>query len=192
MKHRAKRTSGRHDRREPLPRLHQTNIKPSEWKPGKNEEKSRAIFVPHSYSQEHKPKHFSLPSFESIKDLLRRKPHKKIYFAKLDVSNFFYWSIELPPHLIDKFNFTYNNNTYTYTRLLPFGWDYSPAIAQHIITKIITPCKYNNVHILIYLDDQGQTCGAIREVEQVPREPNPIEPDPRHRHRKHDATNLRG
>eukprot|EP01027_Heterolobosea_sp_BB2_P019664 GEZU01027674.1.p1 GENE.GEZU01027674.1~~GEZU01027674.1.p1 ORF type:complete len:270 (-),score=49.63 GEZU01027674.1:70-879(-) len=117
----------------------------------KNEEKSRAIFDlrPFNHSQPYLPKHFSLPNFNDIKHLIRNKPqNKKIFFTKLDVSNF-YWSIVLPNQLRHKFVFQYNNNNYAYTRL-PFGWDFSPAIAQRIINNIK---GLRHVRIFIYLDD---------------------------------------
>ena len=124
-------------------------------------DKTALIFDLHDFSlgQANDASHFSLPSLprDIAEHLLSRHPTHATsrYLARLDVSRY-YDSVPLPPgspHFIVR----YRNRSYTYTRL-PFGWDRSPHIAQHLMLRLATNALSNvrfhsRVSVLVYIDD---------------------------------------
>ena len=81
-----------------------------------------------------KPPSFRLPQLSQLLAL----PHAaKLYFAKLDISNFF-WSLHLPPSVNGCFPISAGDSPFG-SRQLPFGWSWSPILAQHTLAAIIAP-----------------------------------------------------
>ena len=78
-----------------------------------------------------RPPPFSLPSL----DLLLNTTLPALYFIKIDISNF-YWSLELPPPVRGAFVLSTGSRCFQ-TRKLPFGWSWSPFLAQETLRGIL-------------------------------------------------------
>lgn len=102
----------------------------------KSELKARVILDLRAYNTLFPPPPpFHLPNLSS---LLQTHPHHTQFFIKLDISNFF-WSLLLPHEVTGFFTFA-AGDTQTYgTRRLPFGWSWSPIIAQLTLARILAP-----------------------------------------------------
>ena len=95
----------------------------------------------------HRPPYFSLPSFT---DLLHMPNFADKCFIKLDIENCF-WSLTLPPQV---------SGDFTTTRL-PFGWSWSPILAQHLSgwtflrllcsNTLMTFYRLRKTHLLAYV-----------------------------------------
>jgi len=118
----------------------------------KNDTKSRAILDCRyaNASQALRPRSFTLPSFESIKPLLRDRP----LFVIADVASY-YQSLRLPDSAP---SFIFHTDTPGGVRAfrllhLPFGWDAAPFIAQRLSEAIVRPLRRPGVFPFPYLDD---------------------------------------
>ena len=104
----------------------------------KSQTKARLIFDMRAYNKVFpRPPPFSLPA---MSQLLKSGPLSRFWFAKVDVQNCF-WSISLPPAVTGYFPLhsgVIGCPTYG-SRQLPFGWSWSPLLAQLTIHDIITP-----------------------------------------------------
>ena len=81
------------------------------------------------------PLHFRLPHFDTV---LNSRGHTDTFFVKIDVANF-YWSLLLPATVLGYFTMSSGvAGDVTYgTRRLPFGWKWSPIIAQDTLASIL-------------------------------------------------------
>lgn len=79
------------------------------------------------------PPPFRLPTFSH----LLCRPLCGLYFIKLDVANFF-WSLQLPGEVEGGFILE-SGGRYFFSRRLPFGWKWSPLLAQSTLGRILTP-----------------------------------------------------
>ena len=102
----------------------------------KSELKARVILDLRAYNALFpRPPPFHLPNLSS---LLRTHQFHTHFFIKLDISNFF-WSLTLPSDVAGAFTFA-AGDTQTYgTHRLPFGWAWSPIIAQLTLARILSP-----------------------------------------------------
>ena len=96
-----------------------------------------------------KPPRFSLPKLSLLLD----SPHVSLlFFTKLDVFNFF-WSLRLPPEVHGCFTLSAGGRVFG-SRRLPFGWSWSPIIAQLTLDRILSPFTLRHGLIYFqYLDD---------------------------------------
>lgn len=124
--------------------------------PKPNSDKIRAIFngVYCNQSDPHVPKKFSLPNFESLKPVLRKRTN--VFFHHTDVCNFF-WSFVLPPELHNKFVFEVLDPSCDIKRFslnrTPFGWDFIPYIANGVMCDILSAHKHDDYTHFSYYDD---------------------------------------
>jgi hypothetical protein len=94
------------------------------------------------------PPYFDLPSLDQ---LLTSRGATPLFFTKLDLRNC-YWSILLPRSVHGSFSISCAEATYS-TRRLPFGWTWSPALAQLLIGRLLEPLVRGDVLCFQYLDD---------------------------------------
>ena len=101
----------------------------------------------------HKPSSFSLPNFAALLPALAKATH---YFVKLDVKNF-YWSLKLPSSVSGLFIYTYSSHTGLVRsfggRSLPFGWSWSPVLAQRSILHFLGPLLPLLSTVWVFYDD---------------------------------------
>lgn len=124
--------------------------------PKPNSSKLRAIFhgAYANSSFPFLPSKFSLPNFESVKPYLRLL--QPVFFHRTDIQNYF-WSFVLPKELQSHFVFEVRDPTgvpHCFSLLRsPFGWDYIPSIANHVMHSIIDCHLTDSYKHLIYYDD---------------------------------------
>ena len=80
-----------------------------------------------------RPPPFCLPSLDTLLNLTL----KGLFFIKIDVSNF-YWSLSIPDHVTGSFVLCAGTQFY-HTRRLPFGWRWSPFLAQETLRRVLQP-----------------------------------------------------
>ena len=69
-----------------------------------------------------------------------------------------YWSLRLPSQVHGFFALSAGSSTYA-RRRLPFGWSWSPAVAQLTLARILQPvCQLGEVKFLQYVDDVLLAC----------------------------------
>lgn len=98
------------------------------------------------------PPSFRLPSLGS---LLPGHTFHNLYFTKIDLKNFF-WSLVIPPFVDGSFVFTITSGDTSSsfaTRSLPFGWSWSPIIAQRTMIHLLSGVCHMLPTVWIYLDD---------------------------------------
>ena len=103
------------------------------------------LFWPH-------PPSFSLPSPAA---LLSHPNFSTMFYTKLDLKNAF-WSINIQPSVRGTFILSVTRSsglTSFATRCLPFGWTWSPVLAQHTMLHILEPCIRLLSTLWIYSDD---------------------------------------
>ena len=101
----------------------------------KSEHKLRFIIDFRAYNLAFpKPPPFSLPN---LAHLLALRQFNQLFFIKIDLLNCF-WSIRLPDTVGGEFCGNLYSTTFT-TRRLPFGWSWSPVLAQLTIHSYFNP-----------------------------------------------------
>ena len=96
------------------------------------------------------PPPFHLPNLSS---LLQTHHKRTQFFIKLDISNFF-WSLHLPSEVKGMFTFAAGDTHTCGTRCLPFGWSWSPIIAQLTLARILAPvAQWFPARLWQYVDD---------------------------------------
>ena len=93
-----------------------------------------------------KPPRFPLPKLSQILDCPQAP---LLFFTKLDVSNFF-WSLRLPHFVHGSFALSAGSRVFG-SRRLPFGWSWSPILAQLTLARILSPLSSRFSHILSVL-----------------------------------------
>ena len=115
----------------------------------KSEHKLRFIIDFRAYNLAFpKPPPFSLPN---LAHLLALRQFNQLFFIKIDLLNCF-WSIRLPDTVGGEFCGNLYSTTFT-TRRLPFGWSWSPVLAQLTIHFYLKPLRLLTPLIWQYLDD---------------------------------------
>ena len=96
-----------------------------------------------------KPPRFALPRLSLLLD----SPQSSLlFYTKLDVSNFF-WSLRLPTEVHGCFPLSAGARTFG-SRRLPFGWSWSPNLAQLTLDRFLSPFTFRPALIFFqYLDD---------------------------------------
>ena len=78
-----------------------------------------------------------------------------MFYTKLDLKNAF-WSINIPPSVRGTFvlSVTCPSGVISFaTRCLPFGWTWSPILAQRTMLHLLEPCLRLLPTLWIYIDD---------------------------------------
>ena len=124
----------------------------------KSETKLRVIMDFRSYNLLFvDPPHFRLPHFDMI---LSARGSPDLFFVKIDIANF-YWSLLLPAPVVGYFTVSsgvVGDATYG-TRRMPFGWKWSPIIAQTTLARILRPLsEWFPAHLWQYIDDILMAC----------------------------------
>ena len=103
------------------------------------------------------PPHFCLPHFDMI---LSARGSPDLFFVKIDIANF-YWSLLLPAPVVGYFTVSsgvVGDATYG-TRRMPFGWKWSPIIAQTTLARVLRPLsEWFPAHLWQYIDDILMAC----------------------------------
>ena len=95
-----------------------------------------------------KPPSFLLPHLDV---LLNLPEFGQLWFVKLDLQNCF-WSLQLPADVRGAFYGCLFNTSF-FTRRLPFGWSYSPILAQDTVGYHLLPVLKLTSYLWQYMDD---------------------------------------
>ena len=97
-----------------------------------------------------RPPGFSLPNLANMPCRAGGAP---LHYTKLDLQNC-YWSITLPAQVQGAFCLSSATGQTFSCRRLPFGWTWSPILAQLFITTVLLPLRgLGDLHFWQYLDD---------------------------------------
>ena len=98
----------------------------------------------------HKARRFRLPTLEGLAHSLRNICADP-WACKLDLKNC-YWSVHLPPSLVNCIRVAAGTNRYAIVRV-PFGWHQAPGLVQHLIDRVLSSLPPTAVLVIQYLDD---------------------------------------
>ena len=100
-----------------------------------------------------KPHGFQRPLSEQLRDSISLGGgRKKLYMAKLDLSNCF-WSVRLPQQWVGDFSVCVGHAQYVW-QSSPFGWKYSPLLCQKLVYSVVrTSIWWLPLLFFVYLDD---------------------------------------
>ena len=97
-----------------------------------------------------KARRFRLPTLEGLAHSLRNICID-LWAYKLDLKNC-YWSIHLPPSLVNCIRVAAGTDRYAIVRV-PFCWHQAPKLAQHLVDRVLSSLAPTAVLIIQHLDE---------------------------------------